>query len=924
MPESTPVPPKQLEREVLLHRITHRIRQSLELNEILATTATEVRAVLGTDRVMVYRFREDGSGKAIAESLGSDRLPSLRGLSFPADDIPDRAREMFVKLRVRSVVDRQANSIARSPFMGEQVGDTEDRTLDPCHREYLSAMGVASSLVVPILVDRECTTDDRPDRDLLWGLLVSHHSQPQEISPIDIELVQMVADRVSLAITQSNLLERTRAQSRRDTTVTKIATLLHAQPSIELQAALEGTVNALGGIGGRLFLAASGHLVCWGEQPKLSRQSQLEVFWSQWDATQSGDRIHAIDDLYVVPQLNSLVPAFLATSIRTLLVLPLQYRQHHLGYLSVFRAEIETERLWAGRFNPNEKQQRPRKSFETWCEKKTAQTQPWTRDEIELAQALGEQFSMAVEQYQLYQQVKSLNATLELQVRERTAKLKQALRFSQLRKEITERIRSTLNIPTILSAIVREVGAVLNVDRVAIYQLDAEGSGEVTVEEVRGKWKSVLGQTEPAECFPDESARTALRGRVRAIEDTSDESIAPCHREFLQSLQVKANLTIPIRHEWNAQLWGLLILHQCSSTRVWQPAEIELLQQLANQAAIAIGQAQLYEQSKQATTIARSQAQRAQEALEELKHAQTQLIQSEKMSSLGELVAGVAHEINNPVNFIYGNALHCREYIENLLEMVQLYRDGDREPDEAIEEFADRIDYEFLVEDLPKTIASMKMGAERIRRIVLSLRNFSRLDIAKKNPANIHEGIDNTLLILQYRLKANANRCEIQVIKDYGDLPLVECYVGQINQVFMNTIGNGIEAIEEAIDRGQCHQPTLQIRTRMREKAWAIVEITDNGSGIPESVRSRIFNPFFTTKPPGVGTGLGLSIGWQIVVEKHGGKFECHSQPGMGTTFRVEIPIQAKAREQKSAISGQLPISEGERSTSLYGNVRES
>ncbi|MBE9040559.1 GAF domain-containing protein, partial [Oscillatoriales cyanobacterium LEGE 11467] len=390
MKESTTAPPKQLEREVLLHRITHRIRQSLELKEILATTALEVRSVLGTDRVMVYRFREDGSGKAIAESIDNDRLPSLLGLSFPADDIPEKAREMFVKLRVRSVVDRTANSIARSSLVGEGREDIDDRSLDPCHREYLEAMGVASSLVVPILVNEEFTPDDRPRRDPLWGLLVSHHSQPREISRADLELVQMVADGVSLAIAQSNLLARARAKSKRDATITQIATLLHAQPTIELSAALEGTVKALNGIGGRLFLGADGHLVCWGEQPKRSRQSQLEEFWSQWDLKLAPevDRIHAIDDIYIAPYLNPIVPAFLSTSIRGLLVLPLQYRQQHLGYLSVFRSEVETERLWAGRFNPREKQQRPRQSFDTWREKKNAQTQPWMTEDLELATAL--------------------------------------------------------------------------------------------------------------------------------------------------------------------------------------------------------------------------------------------------------------------------------------------------------------------------------------------------------------------------------------------------------------------------------------------------------------------------------------------------------------------------------------------------------
>jgi light-regulated signal transduction histidine kinase (bacteriophytochrome) len=908
---------KQLEREVLLHRIANRIRQSLELKEILSTTTAEVRSVLGTDRVMVYRFHPDGSGKVIAESIHEQRLPSLLGLNFPADDIPTQARERFIFWRVRSIVDRQAGTIGWSPLAsgesdGSKLGGWENATrqpidyrpLDSCHLEYLHAMGVVSSLVVPISLESDLAVGTANRTPRLWGLLVSHHSQPRPITLEDLDIVQMVADRVSIAIAQSTLLSQARAKSQRELTVNQISTLLHAQPTVELQAALDAAVAALQGIGGRLYLSTDRKLFVCGEQPDLADSLRLEWDWLEqpFSVVHLACPVRAIPDLYQDPQFQLSIPVFQRTAIRGVLIVSLYYRQQHLGYLSIFRASVTTERLWAGRFNPQEKQLRPRRSFEIWRERQQNRAPAWTPEEVELAQALGEQFSMAIQQYQLYQQVRSLNVNLELQVQERTAKLRQALEFSQLRKQITDQIRSTLDWPTLLSTIVREVRSVLDTDRAVIYQIypenPSENFGEVIVEDVRGCWRSVLGVQEPNCCLSTRTAsglehrsdRLFEEGQIHAVSHVALEVSDRCYREFLQSLEVQACLVVPIRREWESQLWGLLIVHECRAPRVWQPSEIDLLEQLANQAAIAIGQAELYEQSQQATAVAKAQAQRAELALQELKQTQTQLIQSEKMSSLGQLVAGVAHEINNPVNFIYGNIRHTSEYVQDLMTLLESYRKHYPQPEEEIEEISEDIDLDFLIEDLPKMLDSMKLGADRIRHIVLSLRNFSRLDQAEMKPVDIHEGIDGTLLILQYRLKPKAERGEIYVVKDYGDLPPIECYAGQLNQVFMNLISNGIDALEEKIERESCDRPTVEIRTQMISEERVFISISDNGCGIPPQVLNRIFEPFFTTKPVGIGTGLGLSISRQIIVEKHGGKFECISKVNQGTQFIIEIP----------------------------------
>lgn len=305
----------------------------------------------------------------------------------------------------------------------------------------------------------------------------------------------------------------------------------------------------------------------------------------------------------------------------------------------------------------------------------------------------------------------------------------------------------------------------------------------------------------------------------------------------------------------------------------------------------------------------RQKAQDLEDTLQKLQRTQTQLVQSEKMSSLGQLVAGVAHEINNPINFVYGNLVHASNYTQDLLNLLELYQKHYPEPDSEILVRAQMMDLEFVVEDLPKLLLSMNVGAERIQEIVRSLRSFSRMDEAEFKAVNLHEGIESTLLILQNRFKACAPSPEVMLIKDYGDLPPVECYASQMNQVFMNILSNALDALEDyALQQNalkesgeQAFQPCIHITTQVRQPNWVTIEFTDNGPGIPEALQRRIFDPFFTTKPVGKGTGLGMSISYQIVTERHRGRLSCHSVPSEGTTFTIEIPIQqTQAGEERS------------------------
>ncbi len=1141
----------ELSQEDLLRRITNRIRQSLELQEILAATVAEIRLLLGTDRVMVYRFHSSGSGEVIAESIQDDRLPSLKGLNFPADDIPQEARKLYLKVRQRSIVDVRAGLIGLSPASYSDTGEVfyreqiDYRALDPCHAAYLTAMGVQSSVVLPIL---ESVAGRYKTKERLWGLLVSHHSTPRPVSQEELEILQSVVDQVSIAIAQSSLLSQTRQWHFTEATINWVSTLLHSLPTIQLQAALEETLTALKGCGARLYIAPykkndKAELFTCGTQPNFldgKKDSLIEQHpvWQSWASFKQWENLSSEDnkkqttltgetpvvqptsnkqaknsgpliitDLYKNPNLRVLTPAFESTAIRGMLVLPLYYRAALLGYLSIFRSEVDTETLWAGCFDPNSQQMLPRQSFEAWRELKRGQAPEWTTNDIEMAIALAHHFAMAIEQYELYSLVQTLNTNLEQQVEERTTKLQQSLEQGRAVERVTNQIRSTLDLNKTLQTIVREVRNLISTDRVVIYQYVSDLHGEVIVESLHEKCMSILGVSDPQGYFPDARLQAYQRGKVRVINDVSRATISPEHREFLTYFQIKAALIVPIGV--SDQLWGLLIAQECDGPRSWQEFEISLLQQLADQAAVAIQQAELYEQSRTAAATATAQAQqlatiaKQQQALfrvvtkiresldvetifeattteirrllnadrvaifhfdpesgydqgefisedvqpgfpeainnkvsdhcfgknyadkyhqgkvqaiadiyngdlshchikilaqfqiranlvvplltggtqtkpllwgllcinqcsaarhwsaseihfvkqiaehlgvalqqaellsqtkyqaqqlaiafHNLKQTQTQLIQTEKMSSLGQLVAGIAHEINNPVNFIYGNLSYSNQYAQDLLNLLHLYEKYHPELEPEIIDQALAIDLDFLKEDFPKILTSMKIGSERIRKLVLSLRNFSRLEQSEMKPVDLHEGLDSTLVILQHRLKAKPNQPAIEVIKAYEKLPPVECYASEINQVFMNVLSNAIDALEEyntthILKEKKPHKGQITIRTSLKQvniqesgkyqngaitknlqtSPSVIIQIADNGPGISETLKCQIFDPFFTTKPMGKGTGLGLSISNQIVVEKHSGIFQCFSQMGQGTEFWIEIPTKQPIRD---------------------------
>ncbi len=357
---------------------------------------------------------------------------------------------------------------------------------------------------------------------------------------------------------------------------------------------------------------------------------------------------------------------------------------------------------------------------------------------------------------------------------------------------------------------------------------------------------------------------------------------------YIRKNQPKSILCLPILYQ--SQRRGIIYLENALTVGAFTVERVEVFKVLISQVAIAVENAGLYAREKE-------KSQQLEKSFNELQQAQLQLIQSEKMSALGNLIAGVAHEINNPLGFIAGNLDAAAEASLDLIDCLQLYQEKFPNPGDELQDKASQIDLEYLIEDLPKMLLSMKSGTERIRNISTSLRTFSRADSANKVLANIHEGIDTTLMILQYRLKATDTRPAIKIIKEYGDIPPVKCYFGQLNQVFMNLLANAIECFDE-FNQGCTYAEiealpnTIAIITHLGEDNNSVViKIKDNGQGMSSEVKSKIFDHLFTTKGVGKGTGLGLSISRQIVEETHGGKLTCESVLGEGTEFAIALPL---------------------------------
>ena len=512
----------------------------------------------------------------------------------------------------------------------------------------------------------------------------------------------------------------------------------------------------------------------------------------------------------------------------------------------------------------------------------------------------------------------------------------QQSRREQLVNQITYQTRQSFDTETILTETIAQLLDAMEVDRCIIHLLENTNSQsstesanqpevieqfvpsgddnnnsnkEITAfrkkhlfEVCRKSFSSSVGYFEPQGPITDWVVKN--RQSVVISDVMQDPRIDSTNQEY-QKAKIKSSLVVPVQTQ--DRLYGILYLNQCDRQRCWSDNDCKFAQSVADHLALSIQQADLYAQAKSAAKQAEAQSEKLKQVLHELQQSQAQLVQAEKMSSLGQTVAGLAHEINNPINFIYGNITHTQDYVSDLLTILQAYQTHYPQPVPEIQELLEEMEIDFIRQDLEKIFHSMRTGANRIRELVLSLRNFSRLDQADIKKVDLHEGIESTLLILSHRLKPKKewDMQEVQVIKEYGDIPWIACFAGPLNQVFMNIIGNAIDALESqryGDTFSQKIQPTIWIRTEVQDAEYVFVRIADNGPGISEEAKSSLFDPFFTTKPVGKGTGLGLSISYQIVVEKHQGEIWCESPETGGTEFIIKLPIHANQKQTRKTL----------------------
>lgn len=979
-------PASPFSKQQALASVIARIRESLDLEIIFQTTATEVRQLLGADRVGVFRFcpEQPWQGELVAEDVAEGILSVL---AQPIEDhcFSDRFAALYQAGRINAVSDFEAGGY------------------EPCYLDLMRSLQVRANIVAPLRVEQH-----------LWGLLCIHQCrQPRQWQTTDIEFVQQIADHLSVALRHAVMLLQAQAQTEQQKALASV--ISHIRTSLDLTTILQTTASELRQLLSvdrvgvfQFFPARSWHGAMVAEDVAEGWRSVLAE--PVQDAC-FGDRFAALYEHGHISASSNLNAAELQPCYRELMA-------HLQVQANIVAPLLNGQQLWG-----------------LLCIHQCRSPRQWQMSEIEFVRQIAEQLSIALQQADYVAQLQRQSAQLaEAAERARAAEQHKALTLT------IDKIRQSLDIETIFQTATEEVLNLLETERAVIYRFQPDWSGEFVAEAVKPGWISLKANYR---VYTDTCLQKNQGGRYRhnqphAVADIYQAGYADCHLALLEKFQARSLMVAPILQ--GNRLWGLLATYQNSGPRQWQPSELYLLSQLAAQLGVALQQAEYVRQMQhqacqieraaerqkalttsvdrirqsldiatifqtttqevrqllavervaiyrfhsdwsgefvadsieqdwqpltplnpltstllassgeqqqyprhetfvpilqgerlwgllmayqstprhwpddditllaqvgtqlgialqQAELLLQTEAQKEKltHTLASLQKSQTHLIQSEKMVGLGQLVAGVAHEINNPINFIAGNLAPVQQYAGSLLHLLRLYQQAHPQPSPELQAAIAAADLDFVAQDLPKTLASMALGTERICQIVLSLRNFSRLDQAEMKPVNLHEGLESTLLILHHRLVDQPDLSPIRLIRQYSELPLVECYPAQLNQVFMNILSNSIEALREKQRSQTDYLPEIRIQSELASANWVRVRIADNGPGITAEVQSRLFDPFFTTKDPGKGTGLGLSISYQIVVEKHGGQIYCLSNPGQGTEFMIEVPVRQPA-----------------------------
>ncbi len=842
---------KSAERQKTLVAIFDKIRQSLDIETVFETTTQQVQKLLDVDRVVIYRFNSDWSGEFVAESV-AEGWNSLILQQYENPQINKNVSQCSVQDFANPHTDTYMQETEGSPFSKGLVyricNDIYNAGFSDCYIQMLESYQARSYGIIAIYQGEK-----------LWGLLAAfQNSGPRNWQKDEVDLLAQIGTQLGVALQQAEYVQKVQEQS------TQLAIRAVAmEKSAERQKTLAAIVDKI-----RRSLDLKTIFQTTTQQvQQLLNADRVAIF--RFHADWSGEFVaESVAEGWVKliqeEKENPKIPANVTLcSVRDLPnYVNDTYFQETKGENFAKKVDCTCNDIYDKGFSDcyievlESYQARAYAIVAIYQGEKlwgllgayqNSAPREWEIAEVELLAQIGGQLGVALQQAEYFKQVQAQAAELE-----KATERQKALSIT------IDRIRQSLDINTIFQTTTQEVRQLLEVERVAIYRFYPNWSGEFVADSIIDGWTSIV-QT-PLQINP-------------VIGKQTNASKLPRNETFVPILQ-------------GDKLWGLLVAYQNSSPRYWQDEEINLLAQVGVQLGIALKQAELLEKT-------RTQAEDLTKALQKLKQTQVQMIQGEKMAGLGQLVAGIAHEINNPINFIYGNLNYLEEYTQNLLNLMKLYSKNYVNPVPEIQEFVEEIDLEFVMEDLPKTINSMNIGTERIRQLVFSLRTFSRLDEAEIKAVDLHQGIDSTLLILQHRFQPKQGPSNIKIVKIYGNLPLVKCHAAQINQVFMNLLSNAIDVLEEKLIIEEDFSPTIIITTAINKDnpSSVLIKIADNGLGIPANAKEKIFNLFFTTKEIGKGTGLGLAISYEIIVQKHGGKLLCNSEVNQGTEFIIEIPI---------------------------------
>jgi GAF domain-containing protein len=816
----------QGEKQKALSRVIARIRESLDIDIIFKVTVTEVRQLLNTDRVGVFRFYPElaWEGEFIYEDVDK------KWISVLSTKVHNHCfTEDFTQLY-------EQGSIKVTTDIYEDISND-------CYVKILEQFQVRANIAVPLMKGKD-----------LWGLLCIHQcSEPRQWQASEIDFVQLIAEHLGVALQQADYIEQVKIQSAQlaqakareksaECQKTIAKTVEKIRQSLDLESIFRTTTEEL-----RQLLNAdrvaiyrfnsdwSGEFVFesvaegWVKlmQKQLQRpelgdnisecklkdlvESPTDTYLQDTSGGRfaKGEVYRVCNDIYNCGFTDCYISVLESYEAKAYIIVAILYNQKIWGLLAVYQNTISRD---------------------------------WEEDEVYLLTQIGGQLGVALKQAEYLQQLQ-----------QQAEEISKAAERQRALVNTVDKIRQSLDIDIIFKTTTQEVSRLLEVERVAIYRFYADWSGEFVADSILDGWTPVAK--------PQPVTEKVLLQETKAGKYARNEVFVPISQ--------------------GEKLWGLLVAYQNSQPRYWQEEEINLLAQVGVQLGVALQQAESLNQMQM-------QKEEIAQTLKELQITQSQLIQSEKMAGLGQLIAGLAHEINNPISFIYGNIPYITEHIEDLFKLLGIYQNKYPQALAEIQEQLTEINVDFINDDLSKILSSMMSGADRIRELVISLRTFSRLDEAEMKPVNLHEGIDSTLSILQHRFQAQDNSSEIAVIKEYGELPRVLCYAAQMNQVFMNILTNALDALKESLTEN----PTIWISTQVIDRNYLEIRISDNGCGIPDNLRDRIFEPFFTTKEPGLGSGLGLSVSYQIIVAKHGGQIKCVSEFGKGSEFLIEIPIQ--------------------------------